>query len=118
MINEFINKETGEVRQGIFIEKRKVKKPFIMLFQDASLALCRDKGMTEAAFRVYHWLCGKANHHCVVKASQGEMALDIGISRSAVNKAIKYMVEANYLTQMATLGYELNTDVVKRGADK
>lgn len=118
MVDEYVNKETGEVRQGIFIEKRRVKKAFIMLFQDASLRMSRDKGMTEASFRVYHWLCGKANHHCIVRASQGEIAEDIGISRSAVNKAVKYLAGSGYLVQMATLGYELNSDVVKRGVDK
>lgn len=118
MVDEYVNKETGEIRQGIFIEKKRVKKSFIMLFQDASLMMSRDMGMTEACFRVHHWLCGKANHHCIVRASQGEMAEDIGISRSAVNKAIKYMAGVGYLVQIATLGYELNSDIVKRGVDK
>jgi DNA-binding MarR family transcriptional regulator len=118
MVDEYVNKETGEIRQGIFIEKRRVKKSFIMLFQDASIAMSKDMGMTEAAFRVYHWLCGKANHHCIVRASQGEMAEDIGISRSAVNKAVKYMSSAGYLVQIATLGYELNSNIVRRGVDK
>lgn len=81
-------------------------------------AMSKDMGMTEAAFRVYHWLCGKANHHCIVRASQGEMAEDIGISRSAVNKAVKYMSSAGYLVQIATLGYELNSNIVRRGVDK
>ena len=118
MVAEYVNKETGEVRQGIFIEKKRVKKSFIMLFQDASVAMSKDMGMTDASLRVFLWLSGKANHHCVVRASQGEIADDIGISRSAVNKAIKYMVSARYIAQIATLGYELNTDVVRRGVDK
>lgn len=114
-----VDTETGEEFRAYPVFARKnVAWSFIQLNQDAAKALASNHNLSAAALRVFIWLCGCADHHCVVKTSQGEIAEGVGISRWSVNGALKALVTLGYVSQVSVLGYGLNKDIVRRGAKK
>jgi hypothetical protein len=114
-----VDTDTGEEFKAFPVFARKnVDWSFIQLSQDGAKKLAANHDLSAASLRVFIWLCGSADHHCVVKATQGEIAEGIGISRWSVNAAVKVLIEQKYVEQVAVIGYGLNKDVVRRGGKK
>lgn len=111
--------EHGEVgRARVVMPRRQTDWPFIKLNQKAAVVISGNHVLTETALRVFILLSGLADHNCVVRASQGEIATSVGVSRESVNKAIKILVDQKIISYVAVLGYGLNMDIVRRGASK
>lgn len=111
--------EHGEVgRARVVMPRRQTDWPFIKLNQKAAVLIAGNHVLTETSLRVFILLSGLADHNCVVRVSQGEIATGVGVSRESVNKAIKVLVEQKIVSYLAVLGYGLNMDIVRRGASK
>jgi len=113
--NEMVNRESGEIRPVHVMVKRRVDWAFVQLRQESSLLLSLNDRMTFGSFKVLHWLMGSVNHECSVKATQTQIGVGTGLSRQAVNRAIKVLVEEKFVILTAD-GFSLNKDFVRRGA--
>lgn len=106
----------GQANRGTFVfipSKPKIKESWFMFFQSACEKLSKDKTLSGETFRVLMKLLSDLDFENYILIPQSEVAKELDMQRSHVNRAIKQLLDKGIIVRGAKLGrtysYKLNS---------
>ncbi len=103
-----INLETGEVSEDgipVWIGKKvNVGERFFMAFQDAFIAIAKDREITAQPRRVLDYLMGKLDFENFIQVPQVEIVKELTMKKADVSKAIKILAAKKILLEGPKVG--------------
>ena len=102
-----IDMETGELIDGVPVyiaSKVKLREGWFMGFQEAFVALAKDREITMDSRRVLDYLMGNLGFENYVALPQRQIAEDLAMQKPHVSRAIKLLVDKGILIEGPKLG--------------
>ncbi len=102
-----IDMETGEIVQGVPVyiaTKVKLREGWFMGFQDAFIALAKDREITMDSRRVLDYLMGNLGFENYIAIPQRQIAEALNMQKANVSRAIKLLVNKQILIEGPKLG--------------
>lgn len=102
-----IDMETGELIEGVPVyiaSKVKLREGWFMGFQEAFVALAKDREITMDSRRVLDYLMGNLGFENYVALPQRQIAEDLAMQKANVSRAIKLLVDKGILIEGPKLG--------------
>jgi hypothetical protein len=99
--------ETGEIVQGVPVyiaTKVKLREGWFMGFQDAFIALAKDREITMDSRRVLDYLMGNLGFENYIAIPQRQIAEALNMQKANVSRAIKLLVNKQILIEGPKLG--------------
>jgi len=120
-----VNMITGEIIEGIPVyvaPKVHWKEGWFMGFQDAFIALAKDREITLETRRVFDYLLGNLGFENYIAIPQTQIAKELKMQKSHVSEAIKTLITKGIILEGPKLGrtktYRLNSHYGWKGTIK
>lgn len=118
--HQLVDMSTGEIVPAITWIRRAWKgEQFVMVFQDAFIAMAKDKTLTGETMRVLFHLLGKLNFENFILIQQIDIATELDLKKPNVSRAIKTLVERGIILEGPKVnrsrGYRINHDLGWKG---
>ena len=117
--------KTGELMEGclVYVPYRpKFRGGWFMAFQEAFLAMAKDREMTGEVVRVLHYFFGKLDFENYIHLAQSEIAEALGLQKTHVSRAVKILCDKGIILKGPKVGrsitYRLNSDYGWKGKIK
>jgi hypothetical protein len=114
--------KTGEVMDGCLVyvpHRPRIRGGWFMAFQDAFLAIAKDREITGEVRRVLDYFFGKLDFENYIHLAQTEIAEALGLQKANVSRAVKILCDKQIILKGPKTGriitYRLNANYGWKG---